>query len=52
LCGPRLGPRITHRLAPGPSWWRRVDPILDVLNVLAVIGFFLTTIVLLIIHVN
>ena len=31
------------RVAPGPSWWRRVDPILDVLNVLAVVGFLVTT---------
>lgn len=34
------------RVAPGPSWWRRLDPILDVVNVLAVIGFFVTTVVI------
>ena len=34
------------RVAPGPSWWRRLDPILDVVNVLAVIGFLVTTIVI------
>lgn len=39
------------RVAPGPSWWRRLDPILDVVNVLAVIGFFLTTIVISVIQV-
>ncbi len=31
------------RVAPGPSWWRRADPILDGVNVVAVIGFFVTT---------
>ena len=39
------------RVAPGPSWWRRLDPILDVVNVLAVIGFFVTTIVISVIQV-
>jgi hypothetical protein len=33
------------RVAPGPSWWRRVDPILDVANVAAVIGFLVITFV-------
>ncbi len=40
------------RVAPGPSWWRRVDPILDVVNVLAVIGFFVTTMVIAIIQTS
>ena len=40
------------RVAPGPSWWRRVDPVLDVTNVLAVIGFFLTTMVIAVIQVS
>mgnify|MGYP001812096813 CR=1 FL=1 len=40
------------RVAPGPSWWRRVDPILDVVNVVAVIGCFVTTVALALIHVN
>jgi len=40
------------RVAPGPSWWRRVDPILDVVNVLAVIGFFVTTFVIAIIQTS
>ncbi len=39
------------RVAPGQSWWRRVDPTLDIVNVLAVIGFFLTTFVLAMIQV-
>ena len=39
------------RVAPGPSWWRRADPIIDVVNVLAVIGFFVTTFVLAVIEV-
>ena len=34
------------RVAPGPSWWRRLDPIIDVVNVVAVIGFFATTFVI------
>ncbi len=33
------------RVAPGPSWWRRIDPILDVVNVVAVIGFLVVTFV-------
>jgi hypothetical protein len=40
------------RVAPGPSWWRRLDPILDVVNVLAVIGFFVTTFVIALIGVS
>jgi hypothetical protein len=40
------------RVAPGPSWWRRVDPILDVLNVVAVVGFLVTTYVIALIHLN
>ena len=40
------------RVAPGPSWWRRLDPILDVLNVLAVIGFLVTTFVISLIQVS
>ena len=40
------------RVAPGPSWWRRLDPILDVVNVLAVIGFFVTTMVIAIIQTS
>ena len=40
------------RIAPGPSWWRRVDPILDVLNVVAVVGFLVTTYVIAMIHLN
>jgi hypothetical protein len=40
------------RVAGKPSWWRRLDPILDVVNVLAVIAFFLTTILLAVIHVG
>jgi hypothetical protein len=40
------------RVAPGPSWWRRLDPILDVLNLLAVIGFFVTTLVISLIQVS
>ena len=40
------------RVAPGPSWWRRVDPILDVANVAAVIGFLVTTFVVTWIQVN
>lgn len=32
------------RVAPGrPSWWRRWDPIIDVLNVIGVIAFILAT---------
>lgn len=34
------------RVAPGTSWWRRVDPVLDIVNVLAVVGFFVTGFVL------
>jgi hypothetical protein len=40
------------RVAPGPSWWRRIDPILDVVNVVAVIGFVVTTFVIALIQVN
>jgi len=40
------------RIAPGPSWWSRVDPILDVVNVIAVIGFLLTPFVIAIIQVT
>ena len=37
------------RVSPGPGWWRRWDPILDVVNVVAVVvffgvGLFLTTV--------
>lgn len=27
------------RVSPGPSWWRRLDPILDIVNVLGVVSF-------------
>lgn len=40
------------RIAPGPSWWRRLDPILDVVNVLAVVGFLVTTYVIALIHLS
>jgi len=40
------------RVAPGPSWWRRVDPILDVVNVLAMVGFLVTTYVIALIHLS
>ena len=40
------------RVAPKRSWWRRLDPILDVVNVLAVIAFFVTTMVVAIIQVG
>ena len=40
------------RVAPGPSWWRRVDPILDVANVVAVIGFLVTSFVIAAIQVS
>jgi hypothetical protein len=40
------------RVAPGPSWWRRMDPIIDKANVIAVVGFFVTSIVLAAIHVS
>ncbi len=40
------------RVAPGPSWWRRLDPILDVVNVLAVIGCFLTTLAIALIQTS
>ena len=37
------------RVSPGPGWWRRLDPILDVANVVGVVafvvaGFFFTTV--------
>ena len=31
------------RVAPGPSWWRRIDPVIDVVNVVAVIVFLMTS---------
>ena len=34
------------RVSSGPSWWRRWDPILDVINVLGVVAFFVTHMVL------
>lgn len=40
------------RVAPEPSWWRRMDPTLDALNVIAVIGFVVTTIVIATIQVS
>jgi hypothetical protein len=30
------------RVSPGPGWWRRWDPILDVANVAGVVAFLLT----------
>lgn len=30
------------RVSPGPGWWRRWDPILDVANVVGVVAFVLT----------
>lgn len=30
------------RVSPGPGWWRRMDPILDVVNVVGVIAFIVT----------
>jgi hypothetical protein len=40
------------RIAPGPSWWRRMDPIIDRANVLAVVGFFVTSVVVTTIQVS
>lgn len=40
------------RVAPGRSWWRRVDPILDVATVVGVIAFFVTTVALATIQVS
>ena len=31
------------RVAPGPGWWRRIDPLIDVANIVAVIAFLLTS---------
>jgi len=30
------------RVSPGPGWWRRLDPILDVANVVGVVAFIAT----------
>ena len=30
------------RVSPGPGWWRRMDPILDVVNVVGVVAFVVT----------
>lgn len=40
------------RVAPGPSWWRRADPIIDIATVVAIIGFFATGIVLAVIEIT
>ena len=40
------------RIAPDPSWWRRMDPIIDKLNVLAVLGFFVTSFVVAAIQIS
>lgn len=34
------------RVSPGPGWWRRWDPILDVVNVVGVAAFFITGVTL------
>ncbi len=30
------------RVSPGPGWWRRLDPIIDVANIVGVIAFVIT----------
>ncbi|MGI9622846.1 MAG: hypothetical protein ACR2PK_08425 [Acidimicrobiales bacterium] len=34
------------RVSPGPGWWRRVDPILDVVNVVGVVAFAIAAVTL------
>lgn len=34
------------RVSPGPGWWRRLDPIIDVVNVVGVVAFIVTALVL------
>lgn len=30
------------RVSPGPGWWRRLDPVIDVVNVIGVVAFIVT----------
>ena len=34
------------RVSPGPGWWRRLDPTLDVVNVIGVVAFIITALTL------